>query len=212
LPYAAGGDYGRLIIALRVRFVYARKLPIDLPASVKLDCEAQGMLKPGDITDDFDLPAVRSQVVAPLSLSRLKANLIVLFFYVRDFSFICPTEVVGFQKLLKEFTGHGAEVIGVSVDSVDTHLAWARELGGVDFPLVADESGKLARAFGVFDEREKVALRATFILNANHEVLFCCACQANIGRGVEEILRSVEALASGRLCPADWRPETEAAP
>jgi peroxiredoxin (alkyl hydroperoxide reductase subunit C) len=170
------------------------------------------MLKPGDIAEDFDLPAVCAQAVERLRLSRIKADMIVIFFYVRDFSFICPTEVGAFQRLLENFKLHRTQVIGVSVDSVATHLAWARELGGIDFPLVADEGGHLARAFGVFDEREQVALRATFILGPSREVLLSCACQANIGRGVEEILRSVEALGTGRPCPADWHPEAESVP
>jgi len=99
----------------------------------------------------------------------------------------------------------------VSCDSVQTHLEWMRELGGIDFPLVADEGGKLASSYDAFDAREGVALRATFILSSKREVLYTVASQANVGRSVAETLRVVRALRSGRMCPADWKPIAETA-
>ncbi len=167
------------------------------------------MLKPGDIAPDFDLPAAINGKVERVSLARPAAEMVVLFFYPKDFSFICPTEVKGFQQHLAEFTAQKTRIIGVSCDRVQTHLEWIRELGGIDYPLVADEGGKLASSYGVLDAREGVALRATFILNRRREVLYTVASNANVGRSVAETLRVVQALRSGRMCPADWQPITE---
>jgi peroxiredoxin 2/4 len=131
---------------------------------------------------------------------------VVLFFYPRDFSFICPTEVTGFQKSLEEFQSEECSVVGASVDSVESHIRWAAELGGITYPLLADESASAIRAFGVFDEKEKVALRATFILDQNRVVTYALASPINVGRSVSETLRVVRAIRTGRLCPAQWMP------
>lgn len=167
------------------------------------------MLKPGDIAPDFNLPAAVGAKSEWVSLARPGAELVVVFFYPKDFSFVCPTEVKGFQQFLNEFTAEKTRIIGVSCDSVETHLEWIRELGGIDFPLASDEGGKLASSYGVFDAREAVALRATFILNSRREVLYAVASQTNVGRSVAETLRVVQALRSGRMCPADWKPVAE---
>ena len=169
------------------------------------------MLKPGDIAPDFDLPAARGTRTERVSLARIKSEMVVILFYPRDFSFICPTEVMGCQQLLGDFIAHDTQVIGVSVDDVETHLQWIRELGGLDFPLVSDQDTVLTRSYGVLNEAEAVALRATFILNTRREVLYSVASIANVGRSIHETLRVVQALHSGRLCPADWKPNVEPA-
>lgn len=170
------------------------------------------MLKPGDSAPSFDLPAVTDGKVAPVSLSGIKTDLVVLFFYPRDFSFICPTEVTGFNAALEDFTAEKTSVLGVSVDNVESHGKWATELGGIAYPLLADEGGKLAKACGVFDEKEQVAMRATFILDQKRIVIFSEACPVNVGRSVGEILRIVRAFRSGRLCPANWEPGCDFGP
>ncbi len=164
------------------------------------------MLKPGDSAPPIDLPAVTGGRESRVSFGIIKTELVVLFFYPRDFSFICPTEVTGFNKALKSFTDESTAVLGASVDSIDSHRRWAAELGGVDYPLLADEGGKLARAYGVFDEKEQVAMRATFLIDQKRAVIFSEACPINVGRSVSETLRIVRAYRSGRLCPADWSP------
>jgi peroxiredoxin 2/4 len=170
------------------------------------------MLRPGDPLPDFALPAVSDGRVGKVTLSGLNSELIVLFFYPRDFSFICPTEVSGFSKAMDQFAAEKTAVLGVSIDSVDSHLRWAIELGGVAFPLLADESGKLARACGIFDDQEQVAMRATFIADQKRIVIFSEATPINVGRSVPETLRIVRAYRSGRLCPADWMPGNEFGP
>ncbi len=169
------------------------------------------MLRPGEIVPDFELPAAAAGRTEQVSLARPAADLVVLFFYPKDFSFICPTEVKGFQQHLADFTREKTRIIGASCDSIQTHLEWIRELGGIDYPLIADEGGQLAASYGVFDPAERTALRATFILSPKREVLYAVASNANVGRSVAETLRVVQALRSGRMCPADWKPGVETA-
>src|ERR1700730_10548335 len=170
------------------------------------------MLKPGDPAPPFDLPCALDDKLTRLTLARIRSEMVVLVFYPHDFSFICPTEVVGFHKAQAAFKAEQTSIVGVSVDDAETHRRWARELGGLGYPLLADEGGKLARAFGVLDDSENVALRATFILDAKRTVQYAVASPINVGRSVHETLRVVQALRSGKLCPADWEPGTDFGP
>ena len=160
----------------------------------------------GDKAPDFAVKGMHQKRVSEYSLSRFKGKWLVLFFYPADFTFICPTEVVGFSKQAKEFAAQDAEILGVSVDSLDSHRSWAEELGGIDYPLLSDEDKSLSRAYGVLDEREGVPLRATFIINPNGEVSYLVISHENVGRSVEETLRVLKALRTERLCPSGWKP------
>ncbi|HKV54547.1 MAG TPA: redoxin domain-containing protein [Candidatus Binataceae bacterium] len=164
------------------------------------------MLKPGDAAPRWDLPCAFDDHISHLSLDGIRSELVVVFFYPRDFSFICPTEVSGFHNAQAAFRQEQTSIVGISVDDAETHLRWARELGGISYPLVADADGKLASQFGVFDEKEKTAMRATFILDAERSVAYAVASAINVGRSVSETLRVARALRSGRMCPADWQP------
>ncbi|MGH7770878.1 MAG: peroxiredoxin [Candidatus Binatia bacterium] len=131
---------------------------------------------------------------------------LVLFFYPADFTFICPTEVVGFSKMAGEFRAEQAEVLGVSVDSLETHRAWIEELGGINYPLLSDVDKRVSRAYGVLEEKEGVSERATFIINPTGEVSYLVVSHMNVGRSVEETLRVLKGLCTERLCPSDWKP------
>ncbi len=168
------------------------------------------MLVIGDRAIDFSLPGVQGGRTGRFALRDYRGRWVVLFFYPADFSFVCPTEVRGFQQRLEAFRASGCEVLGVSVDSVESHLAWARELGGVDYPLLSDEGGVVSRAYGVLDEAEGRARRATFIIGPGGCVEYCVLSHKNVGRSVEETLRVLKALQTGRQCPADWQPGEEA--
>jgi len=170
------------------------------------------MLKPGDIVPSFDLPAVENGRERRISIGGLDSELGILFFYPRDFSFICPTEVTGFNKAVASFAAENTAVLGASIDDIDSHRRWARELGGIAYPLLADEGGKLAHACGVFDDKERTAMRATFVFDRKRIVIFSQACPINVGRSITEILRVVRAYRSGRLCPADWNPGDQFGP
>ncbi|MGH7880183.1 MAG: redoxin domain-containing protein, partial [Candidatus Binataceae bacterium] len=155
------------------------------------------MLKPGDAAPPFDLPCAFDGRISHLALAGLQSELVLLFFYPRDFSFICPTEVVGFHKAQAAFKAEHASIVGVSADDAETHRRWAAELGGLSYPLLADEGGKIARQYGVFDEKEGVPMRATFVLDRARAVLYATASSINVGRSVSETLRIVRALRSG---------------
>jgi alkyl hydroperoxide reductase subunit AhpC len=164
------------------------------------------MLKPGDAAPPFDLKCAFDGRINHLALAGLQSELVLLFFYPRDFSFICPTEVVGFHRAQAAFKTEHTCIVGMSIDDAETHRRWAAELGGLSYPLLADDGGKIARQYDVFDEKEGVAMRATFVLDHARRVLYATACSINVGRSVSETLRIVRALRRGHLCPADWQP------
>lgn len=172
------------------------------------------MLKPGDAAPPFDLPCAFDGAIGHLTLAGLRSQMVVIFFYPRDFSFICPTEVVGFHKAQPAFKAEHTSIVGVSVDDAKSHQRWAAELGGLNYPLLADTEGQVTRLYGVFDDDENVAMRATFILDEQRKIAYAVASSINVGRSVSETLRVVRALRSGRQCPADWQPgdPSEAAP
>ena len=164
------------------------------------------MLKPGDQAPNSDLPCASEGKLGRINLTTFHTEMVVLFFYPRDFSFICPTEVAGFHKQRRAFAEAGAAIIGLSVDNAESHRRWAEELGGVGYPLAADTDAAVARLYGVFDENERTAMRATFILDHMRTISYAVASRVNVGRSVGETLRVVQALGSGHLCPADWQP------
>jgi peroxiredoxin 2/4 len=165
-----------------------------------------GLLRTGDQAPDFKTQGFFRGNVTDYSLGSAKGKWLVLFFYPADFTFICPTEVTGFSKMAPDFTAEDAMILGASVDSIDSHRSWAAELGGLEYPLLSDESKALSQAYGVLDEKEGVALRATFIINPESIVYYQVVSHVNVGRSVEETLRVLKALRTERLCPSDWQP------
>lgn len=163
-------------------------------------------LRIGDHAPDFKVKGVLRGQVADYSLSSYKGKWLILFFYPADFTFICPTEVTGFGLLAKEFSTENAAILGVSVDSLDSHRSWAEELGGLEYPLLSDVDKTLSRAYGVLDDKEGVSLRATFIINPSGVICYQVVSHVNVGRSVEETLRVLKALRTERLCPSDWKP------
>jgi peroxiredoxin 2/4 len=164
------------------------------------------MLRVGDRAPDFTLQGIVNHKSSDYSIKQYQGKWLVLFFYPADFTFICPTEVTGFGKMASEFAAQGAEILGVSVDSISSHRSWAEELGGIHYPLLADEEKSVSRAYGVLDENEGVALRATFLVNPAGEISYVVISHVNVGRSVEETLRVLKALRTERLCPSGWKP------
>ncbi len=162
--------------------------------------------------------AVHGSDIVDFTLESLRGRYVVLFFWPYDFTFVCPTEIVAFDAALEAFRSRGAEVVGVSVDSVYTHLAWQgtpRDRGGlgeVRFPLVADVSRRVAADYGVLiDEGEDAgaALRGLFLIDREGVVRHVTINDLPLGRNVEEALRVLDALRfteeHGEVCPANWR-------
>ncbi len=132
----------------------------------------------------------------------------VLFFWPKDFTFVCPTEIAAFGKLNREFADRDATVYGVSVDSEFVHLAWRQqkdELRDLPFPMLADIKRELSTSLGILDEAEGVAQRATFIVDPEGVIRFVSVTDMNVGRNVEEVLRVLDALQTDELCPCNWK-------
>jgi lipoyl-dependent peroxiredoxin subunit C len=131
----------------------------------------------------------------------------VVFFWPKDFTFVCPTEIAAFGRLEREFADRDAQVIGVSVDSEFVHLAWRRDhadLRSLPFPMLADVRRELTEACGVLNE-EGVADRATFLVDPDGTVQFAMVTAGSVGRNVDEVLRVLDALQTDELCPCNWR-------
>jgi peroxiredoxin 2/4 len=143
-----------------------------------------------------------------VTLDAYRGRWVVLFFYPRDFTFICPTEIQQFGALHDAFTAEQAVLLGASTDSFYSHEAWYesdRRLAAVTFPVLADTSHEVARAYGVLLE-DGAALRGTFVLDPDGRVRHLQVNDLDVGRNPEETLRVPRALRTGELCPVGWTP------
>jgi lipoyl-dependent peroxiredoxin subunit C len=131
----------------------------------------------------------------------------VVFFWPKDFTFVCPTEIAAFGRLEKEFRARDAQLLGVSIDSEYVHLAWRREkeeLRALPFPMLSDLKRELAGSLGILDPEAGVAQRATFIVDPHGVIRFVYVTDLNVGRSPEEVLRVLDALQTDELCPCNW--------
>jgi alkyl hydroperoxide reductase subunit AhpC len=164
-------------------------------------------LQIGQHAPDFTLDAVVGKEFKKVSLKDYKGKWVVLFFYPLDFTFICPTEILEFSKRAGEFGKLGAQILGGSIDSKFSHLAWVnKDLGELGFPLFADITKQVSRAYDVLDEDAGIAFRATIIIDPEGKVQYILKHTTGIGRSVDETVRSLQALQSGELCPVGWKP------
>jgi peroxiredoxin (alkyl hydroperoxide reductase subunit C) len=132
----------------------------------------------------------------------------VYFFWPKDFTFVCPTEIAAFGKLDADFRERDAQLLGVSVDSEFVHLAWRGQhpdLKDLPFPMVSDLRREIATACGVLDRKEGVAMRATFIVDPQGVIRFVEVTDMNVGRNPAEVLRVPDALQTDELCPCNWQ-------
>ncbi len=169
----------------------------------------------GKKAPDFIAKAVvKNKIVDEFSLSSMKGKYIVLFFYPLDFTFVCPTELHAFQEKLQEFKQLNAEVVGCSVDSQFTHLAWMNTpkaqggIEGVEYPIIADLNKSIAENYGVLIPHEGIAYRGLFLIDCEGVVRHQVVNDLPIGRSVDEVLRTLNALIffenNGEVCPANW--------
>lgn len=164
------------------------------------------MIRVGVPAPDFSLPGAHLDRRVEVRLADLKGRWVVLFFYPADFSFVCPTEVKGFHAQYEDFRREGAEIVGVSVDPPHLHLEWVKELGGIAYPLLSDEGREVTRLYEVLDPETNRCQRGTYIVSPEGRVEYAVLSAYNVGRSVSETLRVLQALRSGRQCPADWHP------
>jgi peroxiredoxin (alkyl hydroperoxide reductase subunit C) len=138
---------------------------------------------------------------------RYPGKWLVVFFWPKDFTFVCPTEIEAFGKLNREFNDRDAHVLGVSTDSEFVHLAWRQqkdELKKLPFPMLADVKRELTGALGILDKEEGVAQRATYIVDPEGVIRFVMVTDLNVGRNAKEVLRVLDALQTDELCPCNW--------
>lgn len=132
----------------------------------------------------------------------------VMFWWPKDFTFVCPTEIAAFNNAYGEFSDRDTVLIGASTDSEFVHLAWRREnedLRGLKFPMLADTSKSLAEELGILEASEKIAYRATFIVDPQGIIRWLNVNDLSVGRNVEEVLRVLDALQTDELCPCNWK-------
>ncbi len=132
----------------------------------------------------------------------------IIFFWPKDFTFVCPTEIAAFGKLDKEFKERDAQVLGVSTDSEFVHLAWRqshKDLNSLPFPMLSDIRRELSEALGILDKQEGVSQRATYIVDPEGIIRFVMLTDLNVGRNPNEVLRVLDALQSDELCPCNWK-------
>ena len=170
------------------------------------------MLTIGDRIPAFNLQAVVSteqdKTFTSIDNSSDPGKWKVMFFWPKDFTFVCPTEIAAFGKLNAEFNDRDAVIYGASIDSEFVHLAWRRshpDLKNLPFPMLADVKRELSQGFGVLDKQAGVALRATFIVDPEGVIRFVSVNDMSVGRNPEEVLRVLDALQTDELCPCNWQ-------
>jgi len=169
------------------------------------------MLTVGDKLPAFSLTAVngtdQKTAFTPVTNETYAGKWVVLFAWPKDFTFVCPTEIVGFNELAGEFRDRDAELVGLSTDSDFVHLAWRQsreDLGKVVFPWLADIKREFASALGILDKNEGVCLRATFIVDPEGVIRYVGVNDLSVGRNPREVLRILDALQTDELCPCNW--------
>jgi alkyl hydroperoxide reductase subunit AhpC len=174
----------------------------------------------GSPAPDFSANAVVGSEFKQVSLADYKGKWVVLFFYPLDFTFVWPTEIVAFSDRADEFRKHNAEVLGASIDSQFSHLAWTNQprnkggLGKINYPILSDITKNISRDYGVLLEDKGIALRGTFIIDPDGILRNVVVQDLPIGRSIDDTLRVLTALqhssGTGEVCPADWGKEKQA--
>ncbi len=170
------------------------------------------MLTIGDTFPDFNLKAVVSNNITDgfknISLADSAGKWKIFFFWPKDFTFVCPTEIIGFGDMNEEFKKRNTQVYGLSTDSEFVHLAWRNDnpqLKDLPFPMVSDITRSLSEALGILHKTEKVCLRATFIVDPENVIRHVNVNDLSVGRNPEEVLRLLDAFQTGELCGCSWK-------
>ncbi len=179
------------------------------------------MLTVGDKLPAFDLEAVvsleKDHEFTRINEKAHPGKWRVLFFWPMDFTFVCPTEIAAFGKRERDFADRDTQVLGASTDTHFVHLAWRKQhpdLRDLPFPMLADTKRELSSALGILHKQDGVPLRATFIIDPEGIIRWASVNDLSVGRSVDEVLRTLDALQTDELCPCNWQkgqPTLEAA-
>lgn len=170
------------------------------------------MLTVGDKFPSFDLNAVvdldPAKAFERITDASNSGKWKIVFFWPKDFTFVCPTEIASFGKLNSDFNDRDAVVYGASTDNEFVHLAWRQnhaDLKDLPFPMLSDLKRELTTALGILDRQEGVAMRATYIVDPEGIIRFASVTDLNVGRNTAEVLRVLDALQTDELCPCNWQ-------
>jgi alkyl hydroperoxide reductase subunit AhpC len=170
------------------------------------------MLTVGDQFPAFDLKAVvsleKDHEFRRVTSNEYPGQWKVVFFWPKDFTFVCPTEIAEFGRRNGDFKDRDAQVLGVSIDTEYVHLAWRKDhpdLKNLPFPMLSDVKRELSTALGVLHREEGVALRATFIVDPQNVIRYVDVTDLNVGRSIDEVVRVLDALQTDELCPCNWK-------
>ncbi len=170
------------------------------------------MLTIGDKLPDFKLEAVvgieKGKEFKSLTNKSFPNKWTVLFAWPMDFTFVCPTEIAEFGKRNRDFADRDTQVLGMSTDTHFVHLAWRNshaDLKNLPFPMLADTKHELATALGILHKEAGVCLRATFIADPEGVIRWVSVNDLSVGRSVEEVMRTLDGLQTGELCPCNWQ-------
>jgi len=170
------------------------------------------MLTVGDKLPSFDLNAVvdldPAKAFERITDASNSGKWKIVFFWPKDFTFVCPTEIASFGKLNGDFNDRDAVVYGASTDNEFVHLAWRQnhaDLKDLPFAMLADIKRELSNALGILDKNEGVAMRATYVVDPDGIIRFASVTDLNVGRNTQEVLRVLDALQTDELCPCNWQ-------
>jgi alkyl hydroperoxide reductase subunit AhpC len=163
-------------------------------------------MKVGEKCAEFLLDAYHNGEIKKISSKEIFGKWTLLFFYPRDFTFVCPTELKSLAQNQDKFESENCQIIAVSTDSAYSHKAWfERDLKDVKYPVLADTAHTLSRQFGVLIESEGTALRGAFLIDPDGILQYSAISNLNVGRNIEDLLRVLEALKTKGMCPANWK-------
>jgi peroxiredoxin (alkyl hydroperoxide reductase subunit C) len=171
------------------------------------------MLTIGDRVPEFRLQAAvsleKGKEFAEITQASYPGKWLVLFAWPLDFTFVCPTEIAEFGRRNAEFRERDAQVLGLSCDSQYVHLAWRQnhaDLRNLPYPMLADLKRELCGALGILHKQEGIPLRATFLVDPQGVIRYASVHDLSVGRNVDEVLRTLDALQTDELCPCNWKP------
>lgn len=170
------------------------------------------MLGVGQKFPEFEMTATVStdaaRAFSQVNNQTYKGKWLVVFFWPKDFTFVCPTEIAEFGRMNQDFADRNAQVLGASVDSEFVHLAWRNnhsDLTELPFPMLADVKRELSQSLGILDPNAGVSQRATYIVDPEGIVRFVMVTDLSVGRNVKEVIRVLDALQTDELCPCNWQ-------